>query len=101
MPRLSWAIGAAAARVPWRSDCLLQAMAADRWLRRCGMQPEFFLGVTKDAGGQLEAHAWLRCGDAMVTGADDSQLHQPYGADLARDTIHGATLQRATSFGLG
>ena len=69
--RLSWAIGAAAARVPWRSDCLLQAMAADRWLRRCGMQPEFFLGVAKDAGGQLEAHAWLRCGDAMVTGADD------------------------------
>jgi len=69
--RLSWAIGAAAARIPWRSDCLLQAMAADRWLRRCGMQPEFFLGVTKDAGGQLEAHAWLRCGDAMVTGADD------------------------------
>ena len=39
--RLSWAIGAAAARIPWRSDCLLQAMAADRWLRRCGMQPEF------------------------------------------------------------
>ena len=69
--RLSWAIGAAAARVPWRSDCLLQAMAADRWLRRRGMQPEFFVGVTKDAGGQLEAHAWLRCGDAMVTGADD------------------------------
>ena len=69
--RLSWAIGAAAARIPWRSDCLLQAMAADRWLRRCGMQPEFFLGVAKDAGGQLEAHAWLRCGDAMVTGADD------------------------------
>ncbi len=37
--RLSWAIGAAAARVPWRSDCLLQAMAADRWLRRCGLSP--------------------------------------------------------------
>jgi hypothetical protein len=69
--RLSWAIGAAAARVPWRSDCLLQAMAADRWLRRCGMQPEFFVGVAKDPGGQLEAHAWLRCGGAMVTGADD------------------------------
>jgi hypothetical protein len=82
--RLSWAIGAAAARVPWRSDCLLQVMAADRWLRRCGMQPEFFLGVAKDAAGQLEAHAWLRCGDAMVTGAVDRNfpnLMEP----LARD----------------
>ncbi len=57
--------------MPWRSDCLLQAMAADRWLRRFGMQPEFFLGVAKDAGGRLQAHASLRCGDAMVTGADD------------------------------
>jgi len=71
LPRLSWAISAAAARTPWRSDCLLQAMAADRWLRRCRMQPEFFIGVAKHAGGQLRAHAWLRCGDAMVTGADD------------------------------
>ena len=70
LARLSWAIGAAAARVPWRSDCLLQAMAADRWLRRYGMQPKFFVGVQKDAGGQLEAHAWLRCGDVIVTGAN-------------------------------
>ena len=38
--RLSWAISGAAAWIPWRPDCLLQAMA-DRWLRRCGMQPEF------------------------------------------------------------
>ena len=69
LARLSWAIGAAAAKVPWRSDCLLQAVAADRWLRRCGMQPKFFVGVQKEAGGQLEAHAWLRCGDVVVTGA--------------------------------
>jgi hypothetical protein len=30
---VSWAIKAVAARVPWRSDCLLQSMAADRWLK--------------------------------------------------------------------
>lgn len=66
--RLSWAIGAAAARVPWRSDCLLQVMAADRWLRRCQLRPEFFLGVAKNSTGALESHAWLRFGNFEVTG---------------------------------
>src|SRR5262245_44559583 len=68
LARLSWAICAAAARVPWRSDCLPQAMAAERWLRRYGMRPHFFVGVAKDAHGRLEAHAWLRCDDVTVTG---------------------------------
>jgi len=67
---LSWAIGAAAARVPWRSDCLPQAMAAHRWLRRYGLRPEFFVGVAKKKDGQVEVHAWLRCGDLLVTGGD-------------------------------
>jgi Transglutaminase-like superfamily len=66
--RLSWAIGAAAARVPWRSDCLLRVMAADRWLRRCQLRPDFFLGVVKNSTGSLESHAWLRFGNFEVTG---------------------------------
>jgi hypothetical protein len=69
LARLSWAIGAAATRVPWRADCLPQAMAADRWLRRYGMQPKFFVGVAKSADGEIESHAWLHCNDVTVTGA--------------------------------
>jgi Transglutaminase-like superfamily len=72
--RLSWAISAAAARVPWRSDCVLQAMAADHWLRRYGMASKFFVGVAKDAGGKLESHAWLQCGEVTVTGANDQNF---------------------------
>jgi hypothetical protein len=71
---LSWAIGAAAARVPWRSDCLLRVMAADRWLRRYGHEPEFFLGAAKVETGQLGAHAWLRCGDVTVTGGSGKEF---------------------------
>lgn len=72
--RLSWAIAAAAARVPWRSDCLLQVMAADRWLRRHGQQPEFFLGTRKDMTGRFEAHAWLRCMDTIVAGGSGTDF---------------------------
>src|SRR5271157_6083205 len=32
--RMAWAISAVASRVPWRSDCLIQVLAADRWMRR-------------------------------------------------------------------
>ena len=68
--RLGWAIGAVSNRVPWRADCLLRVMAADRWLRRWQLQPEFYLGVTKDAGGVFGAHAWLSCGGLDVTGGE-------------------------------
>lgn len=66
--RLSWAIALAARYVPWRSDCLIQVMAADRWMRRNGLCTHFHLGVAKDAHGALRAHAWLCYGDFTVTG---------------------------------
>ncbi len=66
--RVSWATTLAARYVPWRSDCLIQVMAADRWLRRHGLCPDFHLGVAKDVDGGLKAHAWLRYGGLTVTG---------------------------------
>ncbi len=66
--RVSWAITLAARYVPWRSDCLIQVMAADRWLRRHGLCADFHLGVAKDVDGGLKAHAWLRYGGLTVTG---------------------------------
>jgi hypothetical protein len=64
---IAWAVATAAARVPWRADCLICAMAADRWLRRCGRRPEFILGVARTSQN-LQAHAWLRCEGIAVTG---------------------------------
>lgn len=70
--RVSWAINAVAVRVPWRADCLLRTMAADRWLRRGGERPQFFLGVAKD-GEAFHAHAWLLCHGVSVTGGDGDE----------------------------
>jgi hypothetical protein len=71
--RVSWAISAAAARVPWRADCLVQAMAADRWLRRYNCHPQFFLGAQIQTG-YFQAHAWLRCDGAAVTGGSGDEF---------------------------
>lgn len=68
---LSWAIKAAASGVPWRSDCLIQSMAADRWLRRHGIAADFRLGVKPVAGGSILAHAWLEIDGVVLTGGDD------------------------------
>ena len=65
---IGWAITAAAARVPWRSDCLLQAMAASMWLDRTQLGYSLNIGVRKNAADELEAHAWLTSGDMTVTG---------------------------------
>ena len=72
--RLSWAIAVAAHYVPWRSDCLIQVMAADRWLRRHHLCPDFYLGVAEVKQGVFAAHAWLRYGDLTITGGRDDQF---------------------------
>lgn len=66
--RVSWALGAVAARVPWRADCLIRCMAAHRWLKNRRLKPEFFLGAKLDEQGSFQAHAWLRCKGQEVCG---------------------------------
>jgi len=65
--RIGEAMKNASAIVPWRSDCLVQAIAADHLLRRRGLQPDFFLGVQVGSETDFSAHCWLDCcGDPVV-----------------------------------
>lgn len=68
--RITWALGAVAARTPWRSKCLEQALAAKAMLRRRGVPNTLYLGVGRGegSGAGIEAHAWLRSGRVHVTG---------------------------------
>lgn len=81
LTRLAWALGAAAARVPWRSDCLIQVMAAERWLRRHQIPSSFFLGVAMDTNGALRAHAWLRHDATVVAGSSGEGFSILIGPD--------------------
>jgi hypothetical protein len=69
--RIGWAVRAAASRTPWQSACLAQALAGATLMRRRGLPGTLYLGVTKEVGapGSISAHAWLRCGTTIVTGA--------------------------------
>ena len=64
------AINRAAARSPWRTKCLEQAIAARTMLQRRGEQSTIFLGVAPTSKQQksIAAHAWLMCNGEIVTG---------------------------------
>ena len=65
-----WAIRTLAPWLPWRSDCLIQSIAAVRWLRAEGLQPSFHLGVANNQSGEeIMAHAWVELNGVPVTPA--------------------------------
>lgn len=74
LQRIAWAIPAVARRLPWRSDCLIQVMAAQAWLRRSGREGDFSIGVARNDKGKFVAHAWLKVGDTIVAGGDVSRF---------------------------
>ncbi|MHC3994484.1 lasso peptide biosynthesis B2 protein [Thiomicrolovo sp. ZZH C-3] len=67
---VSKAVTTAANHTLWESACLVQALAAQRMLQRRGVPGVFYLGVVHDVAVQegMRAHAWLLCGDFVVTG---------------------------------
>ena len=69
LDRVAFAIRAMAARVPWRSDCLIQALAAQHWLASRGIGSTIHLGV-RPSEAPIDAHAWLKVGDRVVLGGD-------------------------------
>lgn len=64
---VTWAVTALSRRLPWRCQCLEQALAAQTLLRRRNLPHTLYLGA-RLREGRLEAHAWVRCGGYLVTG---------------------------------
>lgn len=71
------AILQASERLPWQSNCLVRALAAKMMLRRRGLPSLLQLGVRIGTTRELFAHAWLRCGEIEVVGAEDSAEFSP------------------------
>ena len=78
--RVGQAVRIAAAHVPWRSDCFPQTLAARRLLRRRGYATTIHLGVERVGAAGLAGHAWLTCGETVVTGGGEleryTELHR-------------------------
>ena len=62
------AIGAAVRNLPFTCNCLTQAICALRMLKRRGLSCTIYFGVTSGDFRIKEAHAWIRCGEQIITG---------------------------------
>ena len=68
--RIGVAVRAAANNVPWRSDCFPQAIAAREMLKRRGCASIIHLGVDMVDEENIAGHAWLTCGETVITGGE-------------------------------
>ena len=64
---MRWMSAAAARLVPYAS-CLTQALSGQYLLARQGNASKIRIGIERDTGTQLKAHAWLMSGDQIVLG---------------------------------
>jgi len=69
---IAGAMQRASRHLPWKCTCLVQALAGKVMLRRRGLPSTLYLGVAKNGDGNLCAHAWLRCGNFILTGQEEA-----------------------------
>lgn len=66
---IGWSVCELGKRLPWMSQCLVQAVAVTWMLQRRRIPSTLYFGLAKDPDKQLKAHAWVRCGTLVLTGA--------------------------------
>jgi len=67
--QVAWAVSVVARRIPG-ATCLTQALAARVLLAGMGERSELRIGVLRECGGGIRAHAWLEHDGRVVIGGD-------------------------------
>jgi hypothetical protein len=70
-------------RLPWKTTCLIDALAARALLRRRGVPSILHFGMTRKDGA-LTAHAWLETGDGVVCGGGEADRFVHLGGFSAK-----------------
>ena len=47
---------------------MVRALTKKKMLARRGISSTLYMGVALDHQGEMEAHAWLRCGNVYISG---------------------------------
>ena len=77
--RIGKLVAIAARYTPWESLCLVQVLVVQRLLAQQHIPGQFYLGVRRGSENNtdplgLSAHAWLQCGESIVSGAAGHKL---------------------------
>lgn len=65
--QVAYLLNAASCIIP-APICLSKALAGSVLFRSCGYKTQFHIGVTRDGGSMLEAHAWLTLDGSVIVG---------------------------------
>jgi Transglutaminase-like superfamily len=76
LDRVAWAVTTASPYVLGSRRCLPQALAAQQLLVRRGLPARLRLGVARDDGGRVLAHAWMETDGRVVIGGSTSELER-------------------------
>ncbi len=68
--KVSYVVNKMSRYTPWESLCLVQALTAQVLLNAKKIDTTIYLGISKQEKKML-AHAWLRCGDKILTGGKE------------------------------
>lgn len=76
---VAWAIRIVGRRLPWKSTCLVSALAGQSWLRKIRVPATVYLGVNSEKLKESSsyAHAWLQCGDDILIGKKEAVGFKP------------------------
>ena len=77
MPRLVWLVEVAGRHSPVNATCLKKALVLSWLLRRRGIPTELRIGVARQEGGLVKAHAWLDCDGQAVLGHEEMERYEP------------------------
>ena len=86
--RVAVSIQRASRYTPWNSNCLAQAITANRLLKQHNVASTLYLGLTKPAHKPAldKAHAWVRSGRFYVVGGNGA-LNYCIVATFATETV--------------
>lgn len=77
--QIAWTVPRVARFLPFRADCLVQAMAAQDWLRENGVSARLTVGIRQGDDYPLESHAWLSIGGEVIVGGEIADFAEVLG----------------------
>lgn len=77
VPRLVWLVDVAGRYAPVNVTCLNRALVLSWLLGRRGIAATFRIGVARDEGGRVHAHAWVDCDGQVILGNEESERYEP------------------------
>lgn len=76
---LAAVINGLASRTPWKSTCLVKALAISKMFSKRHIPHSIHFGMKKDDSGKFEAHAWVTVGGRVVVGGENAGEYRKVG----------------------